>query len=273
MAIITISRELGSVGNETAQMLKDRLGYGFLDKESLEEKLEAYGVSKDKVERFDERKPGIWDALSLDRDRYLHFLKTAVIECALDGNAIILGRGSQVILGGIPGVLRMQFTAPPSVRIQRISRQFDCDEEHAEKFIQVSDHNRTGFHKYFFHVDWHDSQWYDLVVNTAALSAESAADLVCRVLELDEFREVEDLGKRRLNDLFIAQQVKTEIVYERLIPVQLLEVHCENAHVTLHGTVVAMPAVKECEEAARMIAGVEEVTNHIHYIPSTYGLT
>ena len=45
MAIITISRELAALGDETAQQLASQLNYRFLDKYILEERIKSYGIT------------------------------------------------------------------------------------------------------------------------------------------------------------------------------------------------------------------------------------
>ena len=78
MAIITISREVGSLGTEISQKVKEDLGLQLLNKEVLEKELVGhYGISENKIEKYDEKGPPFWD-FSLDRNRYLHFMKTAM---------------------------------------------------------------------------------------------------------------------------------------------------------------------------------------------------
>ena len=50
MAIITLSRELGSLGTEIADTLSSRLGYSKLDKESLEVLLKKLGMTEPQFE-------------------------------------------------------------------------------------------------------------------------------------------------------------------------------------------------------------------------------
>ncbi|MDR0623927.1 MAG: cytidylate kinase-like family protein, partial [Treponema sp.] len=78
MAIITISRELAALGDETAHELAKLLNYRLVDKQVLEEQIKSYGIAGHKFEKYDERKPSFWASLSQDRDDYLHYLKTAV---------------------------------------------------------------------------------------------------------------------------------------------------------------------------------------------------
>ena len=78
MAIITIAREIASLGEETAQELAHICGYRLIDKEYLEGKLNSIGISAEKRAKYDEKNPGFWASLSQQRDDYLHFLKSAI---------------------------------------------------------------------------------------------------------------------------------------------------------------------------------------------------
>ena len=71
MAIITLSRELGSLGTEIADTLSSRLGYAKLDKESLEVLLRKLGMSAPRFERDDEEKPGFWKQFTQEKVRYV----------------------------------------------------------------------------------------------------------------------------------------------------------------------------------------------------------
>ena len=82
MPVITISRQLGSFGTKIAQLLSKNFKCSYLDKESLEETFREYGIPKESVERYDEKKPGFWDLFKTDKARYLHFMKGAIYEFA-----------------------------------------------------------------------------------------------------------------------------------------------------------------------------------------------
>jgi len=67
MAIITISRELAALGDETAQELAKVLDYRFVGKHILEERIKSYGINDEKLKKYDERKPSFFASLSRDR--------------------------------------------------------------------------------------------------------------------------------------------------------------------------------------------------------------
>jgi cytidylate kinase len=271
MAILTLSRQSGSFGTQISKALAETMKYRFLDKESLEKALAAYGVPPASLEKYDEKRPSFWEIFSSERNRYLHFLKTVIYDFALQGNGIVLGRGGQVLLAGVPGVYHVRVIAPLAVRVERIKQAYKCDARQAEAIIRHSDHTRAGFHRFFYNVNWEDGSLYDLVLNTQTFNRETAAELLRKAIALGESKEVQKARERRLGDLCLKQKVETAILYTENIPVKFLETEVLDGAVTLNGTVNSRAAVTRCEETARAVPGVKQVENRIFYSTELYG--
>jgi cytidylate kinase len=274
MPVITISRQLGSLGSEITQLLSKDFNCRYLDKESLEEAFVEYGIPRENMERFDEKKPGFWDLFNTDKARYLHFLKEAIFKFARKGNGIILGRGGQVLLADLPGVLRVRTIAPMVIRQQRIMKRFKCNENHAVKLIQHSDHERAGFLRFFFGENWREPDLYDLVINTGSFSAETAALVIKNIIDSDEFEASKKETRQKLEDLCLEHEIKTAIIYKDKILVQFLEVSSLQAVITLRGIVESNDDLERCEKVVIEIPGVKEVHNEIYFSPitSAYGI-
>jgi cytidylate kinase len=271
MAIITISRQLGSLGRTIAKLLVEELGYNFLDEESLEAMIgkheEMNGVS---MQKYDEKKPALWDAFSSDKYKYLNFIKSTVYEFAQQGNCVILGRGGQCLLKDLPGLLHVRIIAPLETKVERIKQQFNCDNHYAKQIVQHSEHDRAGFHKFFFHIDWEDPKLYDLVINTSLLTVKTATDLIKQALLSKEIHEREHETSNKLTDLSLGQEVITTILYTEKIPVRFLEVMAEDRIVTLKGSVDAIDDIERSEWVARQVPGVRKVVNRIYSVPNIY---
>jgi len=274
MPVITISRQLGSLGTEIAKLLCKNFHCKYLDKESLEEVFAGYGIPKENVERYDEKKPGIWDIFKTDKARYLHFLKSAIFEFSRKGNCIILGRGGQVVLKDLRGVLHVRIAASMESRVQRIMKRFECDERHAARIIEHNDSERAGFHKFFFDCNWEEISLYDLVINTTSLSSEAAARLILDVANGAELMARQKETNLKLEDLSLEHRIKTEIIYKEKVSIQFLEVAADNGVVTLSGIAADNDDVARCEQLAAAIDDVKSVRNEIYFKPvaTTYGL-
>jgi len=266
MAIITIARELASLGEETAQELSQISGYKLIDKEYLEGKLNSIGITAEKRQKYDERNPGFWASLSQQRDDYLHFLKTAILEAAQENNCIIMGRGGYAILRGVPHMLAVKITAPLSVRVERTKRTFGCDNKRALQIIEQSDHDRGGFHKYFFSTDWSDGREYDLTINTGNTDPAHAAVAIDSLRKVFVDKGKEEAGVQKVEDLVLAQNVVTEIIYARKIPVHFLEATVERGSVVLHGVANAQSSIDTALAATHSISGVKHAESAIQLV-------
>jgi cytidylate kinase len=270
MAIITLSRELGSLGTEIADTLSSRLGYAKLDKESLEVLLKKLGMTELQFNKDDEKRPGFWEQFTGEKSRYLHFMKAAMYRFAGERNCIIIGRGANIIFQGIPGMLRLRIIAPPKVRVARLRERFGIDEQHAVHMIRQSDHDRAGYHKYFFNEAWDSPANYDLVINTAAISSTETCDMVSALLGSPLSAEVGEHVRELLRDLRIAQDVMIAILYRERVPVLSLDVVCNKGMVALHGTVRLSVAMDRCIEVAGSEEGVAGVVSYIDVVEYNY---
>ncbi|MDR2103710.1 MAG: cytidylate kinase-like family protein, partial [Treponema sp.] len=208
MAIIAISRELAALGDETAHELAKTLNYRFIDKHVLEERIKSYGVAGRKLEKYDERKPSFWASLSQDRDDYLHYLKTAVLTEAETGSCVFIGRGAGMILKSLPGVLSVFLVAPYDIRAERVKSYFHCDDKRARQIIEQSDHDREGFHRYFFDMQWQDPGNYHLTLNTGYLHPSLCAEIIKQLRDHIITSDIEAQNAVRLKELILGQRIK-----------------------------------------------------------------
>jgi cytidylate kinase len=270
MATITVSREVGSLGSRIADALAAQLGFAKLDKESLEGLLAKLGMAEARFESYDEKKPSFWQSFSAERQRYVAFLKTALYRTALDGDCVVVGRGGHIVFRGVPGVLRIRVIAPRELRAVRIRERFGVDEQRALHIMRQSDHDRAGYHRFFFNEAWDSPSGYDLVLNTEAVSAEAACEAVTALLRSPAYAGAQDKARGRLRELCTAQDVVMAILYRDRAPVDFLEVTCSGGTVTLRGLARTEPSLDQCTAIARSVEGVTEVVNLM--MIASYGL-
>jgi cytidylate kinase len=270
MSIITLSREIGSLGSEIADTLASRLGWSRLDKESLEDLLKKLGMADPKFDGEDEKRPGFWEQFTVEKNRYFTFMKAAMYRFAAEKDCIIVGRGANIIFRGIPGTLRLRIIAPHAVRAARLSERLDIDEEHALHLVHQSDHDRSGYHRYFFNAAWDSPADYDVVVNTAAISPAEACDMVSALLRSSASAADADLSREVLTDSRIAQDAAIAILYRERIPVTSLDVVCRKGVVDLHGVVRFPAAMDWCLEAAGKVEGAQRVISHLDVVELAY---
>jgi cytidylate kinase len=266
MAIITISRELAALGDETAHELAKLLDYRFIDKQSLEERIKSYGVAGRKFERYDEKKPSFWASLSQDRDDYLHYLKTVIYSEAGEGNRVFIGRGAGVVLRNVPGVISVFLVASYDIRAERVKGHFHCDDRKARQIIEQSDSDRIGFHRYFFDIEWKEPGNYHLSLNSGYLHPASCAEMVKHLLDSILTPDVEAQSSKRIKELALAQEIKHHIIYEKEIPIHFLEASVSGDTVILYGVANSKALIETAIAAAKEIAPSATIQGEIQIV-------
>jgi cytidylate kinase len=266
MAIITISRELAAMGDETALELAKLLNYTFVDKEEIEENIKSYGFTGAQFSKYDERKPGFWTSLSRGRDNYLHYLKMAMFAEAAHGNCIMIGRGAAAILKHVPGVVSVFLAAPYEIRAERVKSYFQCDDKRAKQIIEQSDKDREGFHRYFFDIDWTDACNYHLCINTGNFHPMLGAKIIKGLLEEYVDKETENQGLKKIHDLALAQKVNHHILMEKNIPIHFLETEVSGSKATLFGVASSQSLVEAAIAAAQEVDLIQEVQSELQVV-------
>ena len=202
MTTITISRQSGSEGNIITKMLSQRLGCKFFDKEMMAQLAELIGLDATKikdlkaedhhVKTFWEEAfsnfalpmvdPSIWVLTTeyqsrevMDLSQVITLINAAYLHSE---DLIIVGRGSQIILGDKPDVLHVRIVAPLEVRIHRWTEREGISYEEAKKVVENRNRKHIDFIKTHFHEDINNPELYDLIINTGKLSLDKAVDLI-----------------------------------------------------------------------------------------------
>jgi cytidylate kinase len=109
---------------------------------------------------------------------YVDMVEMVIRDLAREGNVVIAGRGSQVILHDAPGALHVQVVAPFDYRVTTLAQREGIEEGEAAQRIRASDAARRDYLREYHRVDWLDPTLYDLVINTHSMPAESAAAMI-----------------------------------------------------------------------------------------------
>jgi cytidylate kinase len=267
MAVITVSRQLGSLGTEIAREAANRLNYAFVEKERIGRMLVGYGFPESEVEKFDEKRAPLWDYLSIKRTKFLHLIRAVIFGFASKDNAVIVGRGGQVLLKDLPGTLHVRIIAPFEVRLRRLIKSEGLVEKHAAEILRRSDSDSFGYIQSFFHVDWNDPTLYDLLINSAKVSMETAVQMIIDSARDQETQEGEERVKEKLSDLALSQKVEAKLMDILGVGFRNLEVRAEKGIVVLRGGVVSQAKKEECERTTTGLEGVERLENQLWVDP------
>ena len=131
-------------------------------------------------------------AQRLNDEHFIEATSTVIKDLADGGNVVIIGRGSNMILRDMPGVLHVGLIAPMERCVRTIVEREHLAPKDAEKFIADMDEARVVYFKKFFKVQPDDPNLYHVVLNMGTMGVDAAAETLCHIAEkLPALTEVE----------------------------------------------------------------------------------
>lgn len=252
MAILTVSRQVASLGDEICSALAEKIGYKFIGRKDIEKRIIEMGFPEEKFRKFDEKKPGFFASLSASRDEYLDYLQTAILEAAQE-NCILIGRGASIVLSGLPNHISLRFVCDKKIRIARLMEEHGWTEKEALKRIEESDQNRQGFLKSFFNGDINDLSMFHAVFNTGLFDINTVSECVSAIIHHAVTEEKEKAGREKLHELLTAQKIVNLIILKHKLNISFLraDVLATEKTILLHGVTDSSETVSE---ALRLIS-------------------
>lgn len=184
MNVVTISRQLGSLGSAVGKLVAEKMGYRLVWRDLINQAASRAGAPELALAMIDDLGLLGLSPSAKQRQAYLEAVSQVLIELANSGNVVIIGRAGQVVLHGHPEALHVRIIAPEVDRIARIRADKNVTAEAARAQIIASDRTRKIYLSRFYQVNWEDPGLYDLTINTAHMDCEAAASLVCHALTL-----------------------------------------------------------------------------------------
>jgi cytidylate kinase len=196
MAVVTVSRLLGSGGDEVAAKVAENLGYGLVDTGLILEVAKRAGVSVEKVRSIDEKyqswivewlknliTPRIGKILSdeqheLNSGTFLDYVTTILSGLAEERKVVIVGRAGQFILKDVEHAFHVRIVADEPLRMKGVEDRYNISGQEARDMIKKSDSMRNNYIEQHFHADWDDNRAYHMVLNTSKLSIDEAVILL-----------------------------------------------------------------------------------------------
>lgn len=209
--VITIARQCGSGGTEIGHLLARQSGLHYLDHEIIDEVARRSSMAVEDVEKQDEQTSGslghVLAALNSNmpfnlnysqllqpraqkasgptyEQAYFHLTQRVVLEMASTGDAVIIGRGGQFLLRGLPRILHVSIFAPLPRRIENVMQHFQLSHSEAIEFIERRDGATAHYLRHYYGSDGNRPELYHLLINTGLFSFEMAAHLIAQALPL-----------------------------------------------------------------------------------------
>jgi cytidylate kinase len=275
MAVITISRHPGSLGDTIARALAERLQYRLVERSELIRVAERIGgtdVAWDRAPELRERSPSFWERLNEERRRYASVLRRAITQLAEDDDVVIVGLGGGQLLKGLSNVLRLQIIAPMDVRLERVmERGFDdvagpLSRDQARDLIRRSDRDIGGYMRYLFNIDWLEPHHWDVVINTGRFSVAQTVEMVAAIVD-SGMLEPSTLDRQRLANLGLASRVEATVLSDPTVWANGLKVVAQDGRVRIEGEVITEEDREAIEQIVRDIEGVRHIENDLRVQP------
>lgn len=198
--IVTISHATGAGGDSIGRSVAKGLGFRYVDEEIIQLAAERHGLDAELVADAERRKSLLGRILNdmatapmmdptggmgmlppeafVTREDLRALIVEAIKETAERGQVVIVSHAAGIPLTGRPDLLRVLITASFEPRAQRVAEATRSKKADAEKSLKDSDAGRADYFLRFYRIERELPTHYDLVINTDALKAEEAADIV-----------------------------------------------------------------------------------------------
>ena len=237
MAVLTISRDLGSGGREVALMLSSSLGYRFVDRESILARLKAAGHKWEKwTEGMDEHTPRIWEKYDWSYRGFAAMVRSEILNEAASNSVIITGRGGNYLLEGVPFALRVRIVALLEQRVARVSNREGIDEDSARRLIERTDRERAGFLLTVYGRDGKDPADYDFVFDSTATPVDRIAAGITGLLS-EKDRLIDEKSISALKMRALAEDIKAGLYTTLPFFMSTLEVEFDGEAICVRGVV------------------------------------
>lgn len=200
MTVITISRQYGAGGKTLGEMVSGRLDYYYAVDDIIQMVAWEANVTYEWVECIEKEAGGTLlkfisgpgrkkyaEGLSghkpgfINEEIYVHLLHQIINKIAEEGNAVILGRGSQYILQEHPEAFHVLLVADKADRIRFMEEHYGLSANEALSVVNRRDKRRINLYKKFGKQDYDQPRLYHLILNMSQLNMDKAVDLVCKI--------------------------------------------------------------------------------------------
>lgn len=186
--LITITRQYGSGGREVAEILAKKMGVRRYDRKVVAMAAESAGRGEDLNDIIEssynapDSNLGDFAYESVPQHNRMYIEQAKVIlRLAKEGSAVFLGRCADYILRDDPDAISVFIYADDAYRLERSKTHYG---DRTLKELDAEDKQRKNYYAYYTGRVWGAPENYDLMINTARISLEDAADLILAYAKL-----------------------------------------------------------------------------------------
>ncbi len=260
MPVITITREMGTLGKDVAAGLSDALDVPVIYNEIVDHLADRLRVRKSHVIRLLDGRAGLLERLAADKTSlFVHSAEEVMAMALQPGGAIIRGWGASHLLRAVPHVVCVRVCSPFELRLRRMMVRLSTQNEaEIRTEIQHNDEAHAAIVRRHFGVEWTDPAHYDLVLNTERVSIGQCVEQVLALVRAPEFAET-DASRGHLEDLAVAARVRAALLRAAETRDKRVQVTSARGRVTLWGAKCSTDEKLIFVEIASAVEGVRDV--------------
>jgi cytidylate kinase len=270
MAILTLARRYGSGGREIGQAVAQQMNYDYIDRGRILDDMRAEGKQwGEQAKYFDENYPDLWERYDWSFRGFVALNQSYFLSYALKDKAVIMGRGGNFLLKGIPFVLRVRVIAPIEKRIEKVMEKEAVNSENARWLIEKADREMAGAIYLIYGRDWDNPEEYEMVFDTGAQPQDEIVTTIKKAL-VEKERLNTETARKILQLRALAAKIKAEIATDPRYSISVLDVNPKaegliEKGLILRGTVHNQKDVKLIEEIAKKLAGDVPIECELQY--------
>ncbi len=191
---VTISRETGaggvSIGQKLAKYLekndRDRESvWGLFDRNLVDEVIQDYRLPEKMAKYIEEHSANAVEAyigelldLHPSISTLVEKMNETIRKLAKTGNAVLVGRGGNIITFPLKNTYHIRLTCPLEQRVKRIQSANTLDYKEATEYVRKKDRERAEYVRKNFDKNIADPLLYHLTLNTGLHSEDEAVRII-----------------------------------------------------------------------------------------------
>ena len=265
MAILTISRQLGSIDKEIIQNMARLWNYEYIDRRKILEDMSAQGSQWEEVGKaFDEHYPNLWERYDRSYTGFVVLSQSIILSYALKDNVIIVGRGGNFLLREVPFSLNVRIVAPLEQRLEAIMKRENFSRSAAELFVKKVDKEMSRAVQHIYDRNINDPSAYDLFFDVGVLPVNDVMAAIKAALLAKDGLKTEDAMKA-LQMKALAKKVRAGIVTNPKLFIPVFDILPGKDQLLVTGIVHNPEEYKKVENAVKNLAGTVPVEFALHY--------
>ena len=192
--------------------LAARLGYECVSREILLEASNEFNIPEIKLIRAIEDAPKILSRLTKGKEKYVSFIRTALLKHAQKDNMVYHGLFGNFLLQEVPGVLKVRIVGGLEARVAEEVERSGITAAKAREILVRDDEERRKWALHLYGADTWDATHYDLVIHLNCITVDHAVSLIEHALQFPCFQTTAE-SQQVIDTLLEASRLETTSVW------------------------------------------------------------